>query len=162
GDRVASHALAKAAPPAEALLSDIAGFAVRPDMGCGTGAVSLAEGMTAGNERDSLLVIHRHPSEGFADVPGRGDRIGIAVWAFRFYINPPHLHGRERIFKLPITGITFVSKPGGLGAPINVLIRLPDILATAGKTECFESHRFQGDVARENHQVGPRNLAAVL
>ena len=54
------------------------------------------------------------------------------------------------------------TQPLVLGAPIDVLIRLPDVLATAAETEGLESHRFQGDVAGEDHQVGPGNLPAVL
>ena len=44
-------------------------------------AVALAEGVAAGDERDGLLVVHRHAREGFADVAARRDRIGIAVRA---------------------------------------------------------------------------------
>ncbi len=54
------------------------------------------------------------------------------------------------------------AQPGRFGAPIDVVVRLPDVLATAAETEGLESHRFEGDVAREDHQVGPGNLAAVL
>ena len=54
------------------------------------------------------------------------------------------------------------AEPGGLPAPIDVLIRLPDVLATAAETEGLESHRFERDVAGEDHQVGPGNLAAIL
>ena len=45
------------------------------------GAVGLAEGVAAGDERDGLLVVHRHAREGLADVPGRGERIRLAVRA---------------------------------------------------------------------------------
>ena len=47
-------------------------------------------------------------------------------------------------------------------APIDILIRLPDILAPAAETERLEAHRLERDVAGEDHQVGPRNLAAIL
>ena len=117
--------------------------------------MGLAEGMAAGDERHRLLVVHRHAGEGLADVPRRGNRIGVAVRAFRVDVNQPHLHGRERIFQVPVAGIALVIQPGGLLAPIDVLIRLPDVLATASETERFEAHRFQGDVPREDHQVGP-------
>src|SRR5208282_452550 len=40
--------------------------------------------------------------------------------------------------------------------------RLPDVFAPSGETEGLETHRFQGDVAGEYHQVGPRNLRAVF
>ena len=35
-------------------------------------------------------------------------------------------------------------------------------LAAASETEGFEAHRFEGEIARQNHQIGPGNLAAVL
>src|ERR1051326_301476 len=54
------------------------------------------------------------------------------------------------------------TQPDRFGAPINVLIRFPGILATATKAEGLEAHGFQRDVAGENHQVGPGNLSSVL
>src|SRR4029077_14030588 len=54
------------------------------------------------------------------------------------------------------------AEPRFFGPPIDILIGLPNILATAAKTECFESHGFERDVPGEDHQVGPRNLAAIL
>src|SRR6478735_6735931 len=54
------------------------------------------------------------------------------------------------------------TKPPFFGPPIDILIGFPNILPTAAETECFESHRFERDVPGENHQVGPRNLAAIL
>ena len=47
-------------------------------------------------------------------------------------------------------------------APINILIRLPDVLAPAGETKRLEAHRFERDVAGEDHQVGPGNFPAIL
>src|SRR3982750_1313813 len=51
---------------------------------------------------------------------------------------------------------------GGFRAPVDVLVRLPGVLAPAAEPEGLEAHRFQGDVAGEDHQVGPGDLAAVL
>src|SRR5208283_4681482 len=73
-----------------------------------------------------------------------------------------HLNGCERIFEIPVAGIALVPQPGFLGAPIDVLIRLPDVLASASETERLEAHRFERDVPGEDHQVGPRNLPAIL
>ena len=162
GDRVTALARAKAALPAQALCFEAGRFRLGPHMGRRAGAVGLAEGMAAGDERHGLLVVHRHASEGFANVPRRGDRIRVAVGAFRVDVNQTHLHGRERIFEIPVAGVALVTQPGLLGAPIDVLIRLPNVLATASETERLEAHRFQRNVAREDHQVGPRNLPAIL
>jgi len=46
-------------------------------------AVSFAKCMTAGDERDGFLVVHRHAAERFADVFDRENRIGITVRPFR-------------------------------------------------------------------------------
>ena len=163
GDRVAAFARAKAALPAQALLLDAGRFGLRPNMFRIAGAVGLAEGVAARDEGHRLLVVHRHASEDLADILGRSDRVRVAVRAFRVDVNQAHLHGSERIFEVPLAGVALVAtQPGLLGAPIDVLIRLPDVLATAAETEGLESHRFQGDVAGEDHQVGPGNLPAVL
>src|SRR5208282_6645420 len=36
------------------------------------------------------------------------------------------------------------------------------VRSSAGKPESLEAHRFQRDVAREDHQIGPGNFLAVL
>src|SRR5260370_19433689 len=40
--------------------------------------------------------------------------------------------------------------------------RIPDVRTPAGEPEGLEPHRLQRDVARQDHDVGPRNLPAVL
>ena len=112
GDRVAAFAGAEAALPAQALLLEAGRFRLRPHMGRRAGAVGLAEGVAAGDERHRLLVVHRHASEGLADIPRRGDRIRVAVRAFRVDVDQPHLHGSERIFEIPVAGVAFVTQPG--------------------------------------------------
>src|SRR6185437_1664084 len=57
--------------------------------------------------------------------------------------------------------VAFIAQPRAFGTPVE-LFRFPHVLATAGKAERLEAHRFQRNVAGENHQVGPGNLAAVL
>jgi hypothetical protein len=59
--------------------------------------VGLAEGVAAGDERDGLLVVHRHAGEGLADVARRGERIGVAVGALGVDVDQAHLHGGERV-----------------------------------------------------------------
>ena len=162
GDRVAAHARAEAALPAEALRLELAAFRIGPHVRLGRGAVGLAEGVAAGDQRDRLLVVHRHAREGLADVPGRGDRIRIAVRALRIDVDQAHLHGAERVLEVPVAGVALVLQPLRLGAPVDVLIRLPDVLATAAEAEGLEAHRLQRDVAGEDHQVGPGDLPAVL
>ncbi len=71
-----------------------------PTCDAGRGAVGLAEGMAAGDERDGFLVVHRHAAEGLADIVRRRDRIGIAVRAFGVDVDQAHLHRGERILQL--------------------------------------------------------------
>ncbi len=162
GDRVTAFAGAKAALPAQALLLDAGRFGLRSHLFRIAGAVGLAEGVAARDEGHRLLVVHRHAGEGLADIPRRRDRVRVAVRAFRVDVDQAHLHGRERIFEIPVAGVALVFQPLALGAPVDVLFRFPDVLTPAAETEGLEAHRFQGDVAGEDHQVGPGNLPAVL
>src|ERR1035437_364441 len=122
----------------------------------------LAEAVSAGNERDVLLVVHGHALESLANVDGGGERIRLAVRPFRIHINEPHLHGGERVLQVPVARVALVAKPGVLLAPVDGFVRLPDIWAPAAEAECLEAHRLERDVAGENHQVGPGDLAAVF
>ena len=108
----------------------------------------------------------------------RGQRIRIAVRAFRIHVDQAHLHGRQRILEIARESPSSseehravldsgsharsASPPSHVSAPVHVLVRLPDVLAPAAETESLEAHGFERDVAREDHQVGPGNLAAVL
>ena len=101
GDRVAAFAAAKFVLPAEALLLDGGALGFGADILARIGsAVGFAEGVPAGNERNGLLVIHRHASERLADVPRRGDRIGLSIGPFRIHVNQAHLNRAERILEL--------------------------------------------------------------
>ncbi len=118
--------------------------------------------MSAGNERDGLFVIHGHARKGLADVTARRDHIRFAVRPFRVHVDQSHLHGSKRIFKVPVAGVALVAKPLVLSAPINVLFRLPDVLAPTAEAEGLESHRLKGAVAGKDHEVGPGDLVAVF
>ena len=162
GDRVDAHALAQLVLPAQALLLEPGALRHRADVMRLARAVRLAEGMAAGDQRHRFLVVHRHAAEGLADVARGGRRIGLAVRPFRIHVDQAHLHRRQRIGQVAVAGITLVAEPGGLRAPEGVGLRLPDVGAAARETEGLEAHRLQRDVARQDHQVGPRQLAAVL
>ena len=161
GDGVAAHTGAVLALPAEALILDQRAFRPHADKRRIARAVGLAEGVAAGNQRDGLLVIHRHAKERFADILGGRDRIRLAVRAFGIDIDQPHLHCAERLRKLAFAAVAFVAQPRPLGTPVK-FFRLPDIGTAAAETERLEAHRLQRDVAGENHQIGPGNFAAVF
>ncbi len=162
GDRVAALAAAEAALPAQALLLDARALGLGADERRVARAVALAEGVPAGDERDGLFVVHRHARERLSNVPGRGERIRVAVRAFRVHVDQAHLHGGERVLELPVAGVALVPEPLGLRAPVDVLLGLPDVLASSGEAERPQPHRLDRAVAREDHQVGPGDLAAVL
>ena len=162
GDRVAAHAGAVRALPAEALLLDRGSLGIGADVVLRARAVGLAEGVTARDQGDRLLVVHRHPAERLTDVAGRGERVRVAVRALRVDVDETHLDRGQRVLQLAVAAVALVPEPGGLGTPVDVVVRLPDVLAAAAEAEGREAHRLQGNVAREDHQVAPRDLLAVL
>ena len=162
GDGVRSPARLVAALPAEPLLFQVAALRFAADMLVGgRRTMGLAEGMATGDERHGLLVVHRHAAERLADVPRGGDRIGVAVRAFRVHVDEAHLHGAEGIGELAVAAVALVAEPRPFRSPVD-LLGLPDVLTAAGETEGLEAHRLQGHVAGEDHQVGPGDLPPVL
>ncbi|CAM5489497.1 hypothetical protein SGRIM119S_04434 [Streptomyces griseorubiginosus] len=124
--------------------------------------MGLAEGVATGDEGDGLLVVHRHAAEGLTDVAGRGQRVRVAVGALGVDVDEAHLDGAERVLQLTVACVALVVQPGGLGAPVDVLVGLPDVGAAAAEAEGLEAHGLQGDVAGEDHEVGPGDGLAVL
>ena len=162
GDGVAALAGAEGVAPAQALLLDARGFRLSAEMAFRRCAMALAEGVPASHQRDGLLIVHRHPREGLADVTGGRDGVGGAVRPLRVDVDQTHLHGAQRSFEHPVAGVAIIAKPGGFGAPIDVLLRLPQIGAAAGEAEGLEAHGVQSAVAGEDDQVRPGKPLAVL
>ena len=152
---VARFAAAESAVPAEPLGGDVGSLRLRSHQCRITGAMGLAEAVSSCDQRHGLFIIHRHAGERVADIPGRCDRIRPAVRAFRIHVDQTHLHGREGIAQAAVTAVAFVCQPLAFRAPENILFGLPHIRATTAEAESLESHRLQGDVAREDHEVGP-------
>ncbi len=145
------------------MLLDVPGFGIDTDVLGVASAMRLAEAVAAGDQRHRLFVVHRHALEGLADIASGRQRVRRAARPLRVHVNEPHLHGRERIFQVTLAGVALlVLQPDLLGAPVNVLIRLPDVGATAAKTKGLEAHRLERDVPGQNEQVGPRNVLAIL
>ena len=133
-----------------------AALGLRADQVGVTGTVGLAEGVAAGDQRDGLLVVHRHPGEGLADVARRGERVRVAVRALGVDVDQPHLDGAEGLVELALAGVALVAQPGVLGTPED-LLGLPDVLAAEAEPEGLEAHVLQGDVAastrRSAHEI---------
>ena len=121
----------------------------------------LAKGMATCDQGDRLLVVHRHAEECFANVLGRRDGIGLAVRTFGVDVDQPHLDGAKRVLQLAFAAVALVAEPRPFRPPVE-LLRLPDVGAAAAEAEGLEAHRFQRDVAREDHEIRPGNFLAVL
>jgi hypothetical protein len=125
------------------------------------GTVGLAEGVTPGDERHGLFVVHSHAPEGHADIFGRQEWIGIAVGSYRIHVDEAHLGGTKWLFQLAVAAVALIAEKLAFGSPVHQ-VGLPVVLAPSGKAVGLEAHRLQRDVAREDHEVGPRQAAAVL
>ncbi len=161
-DRIAGYAAAMAALPAKALVLDAG------TLGFGTfviflgGTMGFAERVSAGDKRNRFLVVHRHAAERLSNVLCCSKRIRVTVWPLRIDVDQAHLNGAERIRQLAVAAVALVVEPHPLGAPVDVLLGRPDVLAAAAEAEGLEAHRFQGAVPGEDQKVGPRDLAAIL
>ncbi len=163
------HALAGAEGvlPAEAHRLDRGALGRGADERRIAGAMRLAEGVAAGHQRDGFLVVHRHAREGLAHVAARRHRIRIAVRTLGVHVDQAHLHRGERVLEHAVAGVTALRLVAGrqplvLGAPVDVVFRLPDVLAATAEAEGLEAHRLERAVAGQDHQVGPGNPVAVL
>jgi len=156
-DGVLAFAGAVVALPAQALVLDRRGLGLGADVLFGVGrAVDLPERVPAGDERDRLLVVHRHPTERLADVRSGRLRVRVAVRPFGVHVDEAH-HGRaQALLEFPGLREAIRGLPLVLGPPVDGLVRLERVLATAAESERLRAHRLDGDVPGEDHQVGPR------
>src|SRR4030095_15120321 len=83
-DRVAALAAAKTVLPAETLLLQTGTLRFGTDVpGGGGGTVRLADRVAADDERNRLLVVHRHAGERLSNVARRKGRVRLAARALR-------------------------------------------------------------------------------
>ncbi len=163
GDGVLAVAAAEVAVPAQTLCLQRRAARLRALVRFRCGAVCLAEAVAAGNQRDDLLVVHRHAVEGDANVLGRGHRVTAGVGAFGVDVDQPHVRGAQRLVELAVAGEALVGRqPGGLAAPVDVVVGFPHVGPAAAEAEGAKAHRLQRHVAGQQHQVGPADLLAVL
>src|SRR5580658_10666243 len=161
-DRVCTMTFAQFILPSEALILNVGAFwFVAHILSRNAGPMRLAEGVTAGNQCYGLFIVHRHAGEGLADIPSRGNWIGLPIRPFRVHIDQTHLHRTQMTLKLTIAAVTLVGKPRTLRTPVH-LFRFPNVLAAAAKTKSLESHRLQRYVSSENDEVSPGNFPSIL
>src|SRR5687768_9340425 len=153
-----------------------------------SGAVRLAKRMPTGDQRNRFFTVHRHAAKRLLDIVGRKERVRVAVRPFGVYVDQTHLRRTKWILEnaavhtaigihivvghkstdLLVSAfgpglVTYITaEPCIFGAPVDVQIRLPYVRAPTAETERFEAHSFERNVAREDHQVGPGDLSAVL
>src|SRR5688572_32441748 len=123
--------------------------------------MGLAERMPAGDERNGLLVVHRHATERLPDEFRGKERIRVATRSLRIHVDQAHVIGAERPLDLAFAAVTRISKPRVLSAPED-LLGLPNIGTPEAEAERLESHRLHGDVPGVDQEIGPGDLPAVL
>src|ERR1700758_1596589 len=105
-DGVTAMAFAEFILPTEALLLDAGTLWFGAYIISRNGsAVSFAERVTTGNERNRFFVVHCHAGESLADIARGSDRVGLSIRPFRVHIDQTHLHGSERIRKIAIAAV---------------------------------------------------------
>jgi hypothetical protein len=162
GRRMAGNPALVAVLPPEPQRLDRGAFRLGADELRVAGTMRLAERVATGDERNGLLVVHRHALERFADVLRGAERIRCAVRPFRIHVDEPHLHRGQRRLEHELLRVARVAEPFLLNAPVDVLLGLESVLASAAEAERLQSHRLDRGVAGENHEVGPRELLAIL
>mmetsp|Transcript_27751 Transcript_27751/g.66063 ORF Transcript_27751/g.66063 Transcript_27751/m.66063 type:complete len:243 (+) Transcript_27751:1218-1946(+) len=142
---------------------------LRSDVGVGSGAVGLAEGVPAGDEGDGLARVHSHAAEGAQDVSPRGLDIRVATWPLRVHVDQPHLIGAERFLELPSgVAVPLVLEPLLLDSPVHVGLRSEGVDPPASEPQRLDAlevlahHALDRDVSGEYDEVGPGELRAVL
>src|SRR5215510_12209169 len=162
GDRVVALAAVKPVLPPETLLLQACAFRLGTNVLRARGsAVRLANRVTADDERNGLLVIHRHAGERLSNVLSSTRRVRVAARPLRIHVDQAHMISAERPPHLPATGVALVSEPRILGPPED-LVGLPAVLPPKGEPEGLEAHGLISTVAGENDQVGPGDLVAVF
>ena len=121
----------------------------------------LAEGVAARDQRGGFGIVHVHCPEGAADVGSSQQRIGIAVRAFWIDVDQAHLGCGKRTLEVALA-VTALIVEQLLLRPPEHQIGLPCIDTATGKAERLEAHVLHGDIAREDHEIAPRQLAAIL
>ena len=87
---------------------------------------------------------------------------GLALGALGVDVDETHGRRAKRIRKVSVAGIALIGAEPFLLFAEEDLLRFPDVFTPEAEAECLQAHRFVGAIAREDDQVGPRDLLAVL
>ena len=144
------------ARPAETLLLDRRSLGFQAFVRLRSGPVSLSKRVSARDQCNDLFIVHRHAIKGRSDVLSSGHVITACLRTLWIDVDQTHVSCGQRLVQLAISAKTFVViQPARFVAPVNILIRFPNVTAPAAKAKCAKAHRFECDVAREDQQVGP-------
>ena len=125
GDRIAAFAAAKAVLPAEALLLQVGALWFGTDvLVLRSSTMCFAERVSAGNERNRLLVIHRHAAERLANILCCSERVRVTVRPLWIHVDQAHVVGAEGSLDFPVTAVALICKPRALRPPVS-LVGLP-------------------------------------
>ena len=113
-------------PPAEALLLYAGSLRFGTNSAVRGGAMRLSERVSAGNERNRLLVVHRHALERLADVRRCSHGVRVAVGPLRVHVNQAHVVSAEGSLEFSVVAVAFACKPRLLRPPVS-LVSLPDV-----------------------------------
>ena len=99
--------------------------------------MGFAKCVSARNQRYGFFVIHGHATEGFPNIASSCQWVGFAVGTFRIDVDQTHLNRCQRILQFALASVAFVRQPFVFRSPINILLRFPDILSSAGESPSF-------------------------
>src|SRR5919107_2641390 len=105
GERVPAHANAEGVPPAEALLLDGGSLGLRTEVLGIDCTVALTDRVAADDQRNRFLIVHGHTTKGLSNVPGRSQRIWVAVGALWVHVDEAQLHSTERATEFPVAAV---------------------------------------------------------
>ena len=167
GHGVTANAARSVVHPAQALLLHIRTFRRGTEIGRAAVAMCFTHGVATSGQRDRFLIVHRHAGKGHAHILCGFERIRLAIHAFWVDVNQAHHDRRQRIFQIALAGVTAAfattrREPLFLRTPIGVLFRMPNVGATEGETEGFQSHGFVSDIPRQKHQIRPTDFIAIF
>ncbi|KAI9147020.1 LOW QUALITY PROTEIN: hypothetical protein HJFPF1_13051 [Paramyrothecium foliicola] len=178
GHLVGAVARTDAVAPAETHLADISGFRLRANnhelaakvqfdrycvihTSCDC-SMGLAKGVATDNQGSSLLVVHAHAVKSDADVVSGHEGVGVSIGALGVHRLLELVSSVHEVSATVVANIVTLGNESGLSTPVDALIGLPSVGTTTSKAKWLEVHAFEGDVAGENHQIGPRNFVSVL
>lgn len=134
--------------------------------------MSLAQGVTTNDESSSLLIVHTHTAKSSTDIKSRSLGVRASIRTLGVNVNETKVRSTKRLLELIgtlinvcatiVANVVTLGDKGGLGTPVDGLIGLPGVSTTTGETEGLEAAVLEGDVAGEDNQVSPRDLAAIL